>query len=636
MRSAHTIAPILVATLFATLAAVGCQPADDDPSPETEHVAALRQALPRAETMTLQMPSANALVAEQSEMYRFTREITLHVNFFVRSITNLVEDVAELPPSETDDETYAVWGPYQDPLSPATWQLRANRRDDGSVEYAVVGWPRAGAPEQAQVVLEGSHVDGELPGQGTGSWTYYLTTGHTLDPLAHPSVGTIMVDYEIAAGRDLEVSFEGVQGPDDALPTSTLYRYTEAADRAGTFDFISNLDMDDDEDPAKPRRELVQVRSRWLATGEGRCDVLATHGDLPVGTHADVVECWDTAFVRSFQSFAYNGGALQEEGDLASCPYAEREVPTFEGFDADAFADDDLVEAIPTPADVDFEPAPVADPAEEQALYYLLTRSLVDGIHVHILGVLRQLEAVTVYPPSSCRPEGCTWGPWSDLEQGVSYQLVVERAAEAGRYDFAFELKAFGAPDDQWQPLTQGTFLESDDESEGEGSFVYDLDLLATVSPEQGLGGSYVAEFSKRDGVAEVGVQMRDVTGEDQVEPTNAAYRLVVAEDRSGTLDIEMAINVDDDPARAAVEQLLARTRWNPTGAGVATAKVTGGDLGDDQVALAVECWDERAAQSHLAYGVQAIEEEARLEPDAERCVFADWSEPQAPEVGQP
>jgi len=62
---------------------------------------------------------------------------------------------------------------------------------------------------------------------------------------------------------------------------------------------------------------------------------------------------------------------------------------------------------------------------------------------------------------------------------------------------------------------------------------------------------------------------------------------------------------------------------------------VGGGDLGETHTALAVECWDERAAQSHLDYAIQAVEDEGRLQPDAEQCVFADWSEPEAPAVGQ-
>ena len=60
---------------------------------------------------------------------------------------------------------------------------------------------------------------------------------------------------------------------------------------------------------------------------------------------------------------------------------------------------------------------------------------------------------------------------------------------------------------------------------------------------------------------------------------------------------------------------------------------VTGGDLDAGQELLAVECWNERAAQTHFAYALQAEGAEGdggqpNIEIDADACAFDDFDRP--------
>ncbi len=79
----------------------------------------------------------------------------------------------------------------------------------------------------------------------------------------------------------------------------------------------SNMDL------ATDAKEVLIVRSRWLATGAGRGDAYAIGGDLGefVGTSSD---CWGTDFKTSYYTDNYTDSGLTE-GDVATCAFATAE-----------------------------------------------------------------------------------------------------------------------------------------------------------------------------------------------------------------------------------------------------------------------------------------------------------------------
>ncbi len=595
---------------------------------------ALKSALPDAERMMIRMPAESFLTPDQAEFYAFTRGITLHVNGFVRNISNIIKDVVELPPTDTDDETYAVWGPHTEALSPATWRVRVDRDAQGSFSYRVEGWPKEADEAAAVTVLEGEHTPGDGPRTGVGAWTYHLSAGHELDPLDQESVGDVSVAYDLGEARALEVRFVDVQGPHDAMTTSALYRYTEAADQAGTFDFISNLDIHKDDAPEQDRRELLQVRSRWLPTGPGRADVVATHGDLPEGMQVDLTECWDDAFMRSYVRYDVAGDS-KEEGDVGLCPFEDRQTPEFEDFDADEFAEGDLLAAVPDPVDFEADPVGVEDPADETATYYRLATETVKGLDKHVKGVLALIDGITKHPPTDCEPAFCAWGPFTDWEKGVSYRLIVTRQGE-GVYVYQMQAKRFGGAEASWVTTIEGGFTEEggdDAEGLGQGWFDFDFDAVGSIDEKEDTRGSFRAEFAKSADGSRLAVRLDGVQDGPDDAVKNARY-LVESNDDGGALEISFPLDIhENEPDKPAIEDLTARVRWLATGPGVANAVVTGGDLDAGQELLAVECWNERAAQTHFAYALQAEGAEGdggqpNIEIDADACAFDDFDRP--------
>jgi len=570
--------------------------------------------------MALRIPAVEALAPEQALFYGFTRGVTVQVNGFVRVIAGAVQDVTELPPTESDDETYAVWGPHTAALSPATWRVRVDVVEADHYRYVVEAWRRGETEEAARTVLAGAHTESE--GAASGSWTYDMTIAHELEPIAHDSTGRVSVAYALGETRWLEVHFDEVQSRNDPNVTSTLYRYTEAADRAGALDYIANLDIHADDDPELDRRELLQVRSRWLGDGPGRADVIATHGDLPEGLAAELAECWDDAFGRSYLRLAW-ADFEQLEGDPAACPYSDVERPVFDGFDADAFADADLVAALPTPADLDVEPTAVSDPVDEPATYYQLGQDVGRGITRPVENVLALLGQITLNPPTDCEPLRCVWGPYTDWEKGTSFQLTVERDDDADGYAFEALAWRFGDPPEARRRWLRGGFEPGAAADEGRGWFDLDFNVTADLDPAEPTRGELRAEFARMGGERQLAVRLEGIADGDTDAPAHGRY-FIGADPSGGLLELRFPIEVGNGDATETVEGTI---RWRSDGAGVANIRALDGDLGE-RVALAVECWDERAAQTHVRWLEQAASDEERPEALPEACIFEDWLEP--------
>jgi len=341
-----------------------------------------------------------------------------------------------------------------------------------------------------------------------------------------------------------------------------------------------------------------------------------------VGTAAEITECWSDAFSRTYMSLAY-GDVEHTEGDAAACPYADAERPDFEALDPDAFADDDLVAALPQPADLDLEPAAVDDPAAEPATWFVVARTTVAGLTHHVGGVIDLVRDITRHPPSDCEPDACTWGPYTNWEEGTTFLLAVHREEEGA---FAFELrgKRFGAPADEWRTAIAGGFVDADGDDNGQGWFDYDLGVVADLDPDEETRGSFRAEFARMDDEGQLAVRLDGVETSEEPEPVDARY-FVGATAAGGLLELRIPHDTDEDGS--ARETLEGTVRWRANGAGVANIRAADGDLGDEEV-LVVECWDRRAAQRHIAFVRQDAGAGELPEIDPEACVFPDWLAP--------
>ncbi|MBN1945652.1 MAG: hypothetical protein JW797_08235 [Bradymonadales bacterium] len=317
-----------------------------------------RAVFPTASDVELRIPSdpvpSGLLVGETALFYSETYRQTRAVNGMVYVILSVLGDIAALPPTSYSQDQ-AVWGPYTPALEPAAFRLSATRVAPGEYRYVLQARPRASSSEEDWVDLIAGEAFPSGDRNGHGRFSLDWTSLHELNGNS-TLVGQMEVSYDHRplSFRSVEVLFTDLadlgQNP-EGEPLSGTYRYQEADDTSGEFQFAYLADLYAPvEELSLP--ETVQVRSRWTDTGEGRSDVRVSGVEVAevLGglldleqEYVQVSECWDDLFLRTWYDetpvrlTADDGepeaGSLDGpgQGDPATCP-----------FDDTLYADDDI------------------------------------------------------------------------------------------------------------------------------------------------------------------------------------------------------------------------------------------------------------------------------------------------------
>ena len=307
----------IIAALPLALAVTACQgPADE-----------FRQALPQRSEVTVAFPqdtgqssqglTRQALVGEPADLYTMTYYEARKINGFGAFVVDLLETITAYPPTVLDATT-ATWGPFSEPREPNEFRLVVERRDAPALHYL---WRLEGHPKSVAdytVFAGGAFEPAPVADQGRGWFVVSFEQLRSIDPSED---GRGQIAYAFAKddeGLAVQVLF---QGPDDDGVDSTVgYWFGERASGEGFVSFAFPDDIDDD--PTKPAREDLLLLSRWSASGAGRADVVATHGDLGSQV-AYGAQCWDDTFVSTFEALVLDGQILDAQGDPASCRLGE-------------------------------------------------------------------------------------------------------------------------------------------------------------------------------------------------------------------------------------------------------------------------------------------------------------------------
>lgn len=304
-----------------------CAPEADD----------LRGALPSRQAVTIQAPEGNEnalTLGERSQYYLFTREVTVGVNSTIGALFNLLEDIAEMPPT-TSEEGRVVWGPGSDALDPVIYRMVVEAQGEEHFTYALQFRPKGSADEEQNYkpLISGAADKSSGVNDGLGEMIVHADFWGEAEG-RDCSKGKLIARYDTTGEpQKLTVDFAGFQTCDDGeeLDGATYY-YDRNADGGGNFQFSAHGDIHEGERlPAV--KELLEVRSRWMADGRGRSDVRISGGDIEVGapgiTEVQASECWDASFGLVFGSVTPDIVDLEHiGGELSSCAFAEASFPT--------------------------------------------------------------------------------------------------------------------------------------------------------------------------------------------------------------------------------------------------------------------------------------------------------------------
>lgn len=288
--------------------------------------------LPLEEQIRINFPVDGAAKAAEApdyaEFYAMTRSVTENVNGMIGFVLGTVWTVVQLPPTWRDtEERTALWGPWSDSgLDPVEVGVWVRAEEDASWTWAVFYLPRGGNLDTDSIPVVTGEVDpGATRDAAAGRFYVDFTTAGAWDPAVNLT-GTFGVDYLYdPEGVSAVASFEDY-GWNGLGTVDALYAYDEDYEGNGEMDLAW---VDDVVATGSGMYELATLRSRWLATGEGRGDAKLTLGDL--GT-AEVTasECWASDFTRSYYADSY--GIQPTEGDATGCAFAEAEYATEASF----------------------------------------------------------------------------------------------------------------------------------------------------------------------------------------------------------------------------------------------------------------------------------------------------------------
>jgi hypothetical protein len=284
---------------------------------------AYRSALPTKDQLAIIVPGAHpstsgamtqALLGAQAGFYTMTVQIATWLNGTAASFFEQIDDAVATPPSG-HDATHEYWGPFTSALSPMTVELAVEKVDAQDYNFFLGGKPK-GAADSAFVGLLGGSAHPVDATHGSGRMEVNFDAMNALDPTTNTATGIIAFVHDDSADpRTVDVHFANfLDGKPGSTPLNAGYHYAEHPDTSGSFQF--GLRADFDKDPAGDLEDVALV-SRWVASGAGRADLVASGGSLPAGFVVHAIECWDASFGRVY--YTEDVDPSKTEGSASAC-----------------------------------------------------------------------------------------------------------------------------------------------------------------------------------------------------------------------------------------------------------------------------------------------------------------------------
>jgi len=250
---------------------------------------------------------------------------------------------------------------------------------------------------------------------------------------------------------------------------------------------------------------------------------------------------------------------------------------------------------------------------------------IVTGINGSVKGIIDGLGAIVALEPTLYNSETKEffWGPYPN-ENGVG---TVAAYIKEGTGDFKYEYALLRGVDQDIANLKPVIFGGANPDPNGQdhGSGITLWDFVANnefekannpdYKPENFEQGRFIAIYAKGpddkgNEAAFVYAVLRNFVSSDNptAAPANLDYLFGHYDDKTNKIDFlnwAANIDVDNDPAKTAAEDVNIKLAFLNEGTGRAEVQASGGDLGAD-TATGVECWGKAIEQTYLTLSTTA------------------------------
>jgi hypothetical protein len=280
--------------------------------------------IPHDDQLLINMPIASEAAKSPDDptdwalYYEETRSVTTSVNGVISTVLGLTWTVVSTQtPTWTDEsETTAMWGPYKGKsgLDPVSTGVYVQANEDGTYSWSVFQVPNGGTVEADSVAIVTGQVDeGATRDAASGTLAIDFDAYNALDPAAN-LVGKFATEYAYDEnGASALVTTENY-GDENGRKYDAAYDYDETWGGEGEMDlaYLADLNLSGTD-------EVVTLKSRWLADGQGRGDAQVLGGDLAVDT-VTANECWGTDFLTAFWTDSID--LYEDVGTESVCAFA--------------------------------------------------------------------------------------------------------------------------------------------------------------------------------------------------------------------------------------------------------------------------------------------------------------------------
>jgi hypothetical protein len=319
----------LVALASLVLAACG---------PQADPAEKYRDALPKSQAVQLGTPqtqdaTSGALSVRrdplgdtalpQSEYAVMSYWLALTFNTGVAWTLTFLQLVTAFPPTTCDDAS-CTWGPWVDDDGLNRWKLSVTKSGD-AYEYALSAQPGSNeAAPYVDLITGTAYPTDRHHGHGT-----FTIDFDAQDGLDHGNLwekrdfGQVIVDYDNRTDVSIGAVFVNARNDDPADPhlLDAAYAFTSSASGGELQIATENLDT----------TEMISLRTRWGATGQGRADA---HYNGPDGGGGRLdyyaSECWagkSADFAEVYDSKHPEIGPETACSPFSSASYADIALP---------------------------------------------------------------------------------------------------------------------------------------------------------------------------------------------------------------------------------------------------------------------------------------------------------------------
>jgi len=252
------------------------------------------------------------------------------------------------------------------------------------------------------------------------------------------------------------------------------------------------------------------------------------------------------------------------------------------------------------------------------APYYVVTRTVTRDLNGGTAWVLILVHAIVQYPATSTSGDTAIWGPWDGgALDPASYRLTVTALAD-GSYDWSLDGKSKTDPGAHFITVIAGNAVPSVPEGQGSGRFTIDFDNAELVNPVDNAGKHGVVDIAYDLAARTLDMQISTTEDRNGVQ-TPVDYHYTYGEAADGSGNMAFGFHGDTDDPGDAAEDGVVRSRWLQTGAGRTDIKLSGGDLGNQQI-TGSECWDTNFRETYYEDSVNFMPTDG----DPTACPYAD------------